>query len=101
MFVVTVTFEAYPHRADEFLARVKQQAADSLADEAGCHRFDVCTDPEVPGRVFLYELYSDEAAFRAHLETAHFRAFDAEAGPMLRSKAVETWTFVGNRVSSP
>jgi quinol monooxygenase YgiN len=95
MFVVTVTFEAHPDRAADFLTRVRQQAADSLTREDGCHRFDVCTDPAQPGRVFLYELYTDEAAFRAHLETAHFRAFDAAAGPMLRARAVETWTLAG------
>jgi len=91
MFVVTVTFEALPERAADFLARVKRQAADSLAAEPGCHHFDVCTDSERPGRVFLYELYTDRAAFQAHLATAHFKAFDAEAGPMLASKLIETW----------
>jgi len=91
MFVVTVTFEAEPDRAGAFLDRVRQQATDSLARETGCHRFDVCTDPGAPGRVFLYEIYEDEAAFRAHLEAAHFRAFDAEAAPMLRTKSVATW----------
>jgi quinol monooxygenase YgiN len=91
MFVVTVTFEAYPEQAAAFLARVHTQAADSLANEEGCHRFDVCIDPRQPERVFLYEVYTDAAAFEGHLATAHFKAFDAEAGPMLRSKAVETW----------
>jgi quinol monooxygenase YgiN len=91
MFVVTVTFEAYPEQAAPFLARVRRQALDSLNNEEGCHRFDVCVDPQQPERVFLYEIYTDAAAFAAHMATAHFRAFDAEAGSMLRSKAVETW----------
>lgn len=91
MFVVTVTFETAPEHAATFLARVRQQARDSLANEPGCHRFDVCTDPERPERVFLYELYADAATFQAHLATAHYQAFDAEAGAMLVSKSVETW----------
>ena len=96
MFVVTVTFEAYPERAVEFLARVHIQAADSLANEEGCHRFDVCIDPAQPERVFLYEVYSDAEAFQAHKATANFAAFDAEAGLMLRSKVVEIWELAGN-----
>jgi quinol monooxygenase YgiN len=92
MFVVTVTFEAYPEQAPAFLARVRTQAADSLANEEGCHHFDVCIGPAQPERVFLYEIYTDAAAFQTHKATAHFKAFDAEAAPMLRSKAVETWT---------
>lgn len=91
MFVVTVTFEARADRAAAFLARVRVQAADSLSREQGCHRFDVCADPSRPERVFLYELYTEEAAFRAHLASPHFRAFDAEVAPMLVSKSVETW----------
>jgi autoinducer 2-degrading protein len=91
MFVVTVNFEAYPHEASAFLARVRTQATDSLSNEPGCHHFDVCTDPNQPERVFLYEIYSDEAAFQAHRETAHFKSFDADVATMLRSKAVETW----------
>jgi quinol monooxygenase YgiN len=91
MFVVTVTFEAYPEQASALLARARIQATETLSNEAGCHRFDVCIDPTQPERVFLYEIYADEAAFRAHLETAHFAAFNADAAAMLRSKAVETW----------
>lgn len=95
MLVVTVTFEAYPDRAEEFLARVRRQAGDSLTREPGCHRFDVCTDPERPGWVFLYEIYSDSAAFHSHLDSEYFKAFDAETVPMLRSKVVETWRIEG------
>jgi len=91
MFVVTVKFEAEPKHSAAFLARVSQQATDSLAGEPGCLRFDVCIDREREERVFLYEIYDDAAAFQAHLGTAHFRAFDRDAGPMLVSKAVETW----------
>ncbi len=91
MFVVTVAFEAEPTHSAAFLARVRQQASDSLEGEPGCHRFDVCIDPERSERVFLYEIYTDAAAFRAHLGTAHFKAFDRDAGPMLLLKTVEVW----------
>lgn len=94
MFAVTVTFEAAPGRGDELLARVRRQATDSLTRETGCLRFDVLVDPERPGRVFLYELYTSRAAFDAHLASAHFRAFDREVAPMLAAKAIETWRLV-------
>ena len=92
MFVVTVTFETPPDAAAASLARVRRQASDSLTRETGCLRFDVCTDPERPGRVFLYEIYAGRAACDAHLASAHFRAFDREVAPLLREKHVETWT---------
>ena len=39
-------------------------------------------------RIHLYEIYADEAAFKAHLETPHFKVFDRLAGPWLESKSV-------------
>ncbi len=90
MFVVTVTFVASPEHAEAFGERVRQQASDSLSREAGCHRFDVCADPDTPGRTFLYELYSDEAAFRVHLETRHFRDFDRDVATWIEDKTVAT-----------
>ena len=94
MFVVTVTFVASPEHAEAFRERVRQQASDSLSREAGCHRFDVCVDPQTPGRIFLYELYSDQAAFQAHLETQHFRDFDRDVAPWIEDKTVATWTLL-------
>ncbi len=94
MFVVTVTFVASPEHAEAFRERVRQQASDSLSREAGCHRFDVCADPDTPGRTFLYEVYSDEAAFRAHLETRHFRDFDRDVATWIEDKTVATWTLL-------
>lgn len=91
MYVVTVSFETNPTDADAFLTRMRLQAAESLAAEPGCHQFDVCTSPERPGQVFLYELYEDRAAFDAHLASAHFQAFDADVAPMVTAKTVQTW----------
>ena len=39
-------------------------------------------------RIHLYEIYADEAAFKTHLETPHFKVFDSLAGPWLERKAV-------------
>lgn len=94
MFAVAVHFESTPGQATAFLAAVKANAATSLEQEPGCQVFDVCTNPETPNLVFLYELYDDKAAFNAHLESAHFRAFDAVVAPMIAGKRVHTYSQV-------
>ena len=91
MFAVTVTFEIKAGHEAEFLARMTRQAAESLAREPDCLQFDVCRPPEHAGTVFLYEIYRDEAAFQAHLESAHFKDFDAGVGPWVEAKQVQTW----------
>lgn len=89
MYLVAVTFEIAPTHAAEFSARVARQAEDSLTEE-GCHRFDVWVDPGNPARVFLYEIYTDRAAFDVHLASDHFKAFDAEVSGWIIDKMVET-----------
>jgi quinol monooxygenase YgiN len=70
--------------------RLAVQAAESLR-EAGCSQFDVCVDPSATDRVFLYEVYSDREAFAAHLESAHFKDFDAATRPWVKAKQVAQW----------
>lgn len=89
--IVLVEFTIAPAHAEVFLARVQQQAADSLALEEACTHFDVAHDPADRGRVLLYEIYDDDAAFAAHLASEHFKAFDAEVADWVIGKQVSKW----------
>ncbi len=91
MFVVVVEFDLVAAHAGAFRERVARQAADSLERESGCHVFDVCIDPTRDDFVLLYEVYSDHAAFDAHLQSAHFAAFDREVGGWVVNKRVRTF----------
>jgi quinol monooxygenase YgiN len=88
MYVVTVTFRILPGHEAVFRKAILQNAETSVLSEPGCHQFDVCVSPDDPGRVFLYELYDNRAAFEAHLATAHFKAFDAESKDWVADKQV-------------
>ncbi len=74
-YVVTVEFDIAAGRFGEFLRLMVENAETSRRDEPGCRRFDVCRPRNVENRVFLYEIYDDEAAFQAHLQTGHFKSF--------------------------
>ncbi len=69
-------------------------ARTSLRDEDGCHQFDVATDPARTHEVFLYEIYTDRAAFEAHLASVHFKDFDAAVTGMIASKDLRTYSQV-------
>jgi len=94
MFAVTVTFQIEPDRIPDFLPLLHANAQTSLAIEDGCHQFDVATDPQHPHEVFLYELYTNRAAFDAHLGSPHFKAFDAQVVDMIAHKSVKTFAEV-------
>jgi quinol monooxygenase YgiN len=91
MFAVTVNFLVKPAHVAEFTAAMKTQAFNSLNREPGCHQFDVCFDANDPCRIFLYELYTDRAAFDAHLQTEHFLNFDKTVRDWTAEKAAENW----------
>lgn len=91
MFAVIVTLKVDPARLEEFMPLMHANAQASLEGEPGCLRFDVCTDATRPGDVFLYELYTEDAAFTAHLRTAHFITFDTAVADMVIHKDVRTY----------
>ncbi len=94
MFAIIVTFRIADGALAAFLELVCANAAASLADEPGCQRFDVLTDPKVPDAVVLYEIYDDEAAFQQHMTMPHFKVFDAEVAPMVVEKTVRALALV-------
>ena len=91
MYAVVVRFRIAAGEMENFLKLMRENAQTSLKDEPGCHQFDVATDTSRPNEVLLYEIYSDRAAFDAHLASAHFKAFDTAVIDMVASKEVRTY----------
>lgn len=100
-FAVTVAFELVEGAFTDFRRLVGENAAQSVASEAGCRRFDVLTPEENGGSdVVLYEIYVDRAAFDVHLASAHFKAFDDATRDLVRRKTVATFRVTENAEKS-
>ena len=97
-YAITVAFELAFGAFDEFHRLVSDNAAQSVASEAGCIRFDVLTPLGAAGEtgVLLYEIYVDRAAFDLHLASAHFKAFDAATRDLVRTKTVAAFSVQEN-----
>ena len=95
MYVVTVHFTILPDHIESFRQHMKVQAENSLNLEPDCHHFDVCYDPGDDTVCFLYELYTDEAAFQAHLDSDHFLSFNETVTPWIADKAIKTYVTSG------
>ncbi len=87
-FAVWVQFDVKPGMLPAFLDAARLDAQGSVGNEPGCHRFDILQDPEVPNRVYFYEVYEDEAAFAAHREMPHFKTYFTTSEPMVAAKSV-------------
>ncbi len=93
MLAICVTFRIKEDRMEDFLPHMLNQARTSLQQEPDCHRFDVCQSDD-RRTIFLYELYSDKAAFETHRASAHFQEFDAATRAMVAEKSVESFSLV-------
>lgn len=73
MYVLVVKIQIKPEFREQFMrSMVEVDARGSVENEPGCLRFDVIQDESDPNRIYLYEVYRDEAAFQAHLKATHF-----------------------------
>ena len=63
---LVVDFAVKPGRKAEFLDIIRGHASKTLENEEGCMQFEVCDPVEGENRVFLYEMYADDAAFEVH-----------------------------------
>jgi autoinducer 2-degrading protein len=79
MLVRIITVNVKPGKEAAFEEATRKNHEGSL-QEPGVLRFDVLKDRDTPRRYYLYEVYRDQAATRAHKETAHYAAWN-EAAP--------------------
>ena len=91
MYVIAVEFTIKADCVSQFRKRVQRQAEDSLNHESECHQFDVCFDSSDETKCFLYEKYTDEAAFQFHRSTDYFADFGAQVEPWVESKDLKIW----------
>ena len=85
MFVNAVDLDIVPAERENFLAAIKENGA-AAAKEPGCRRFDILNLASDPNHFLLYEVYDNEAAFKAHRETEHFKKYMATTGKMVAKR---------------
>ena len=80
MYVIVAPIQIKEGHKEEFMRAMLEDAKGSVNDEPGCLRFDVIQDAGDTNRIWLYEIYTGEAAFQAHQQAPHFTKFAAAAG---------------------
>ena len=94
MFSLVVQMEVRPDRREEFLAGMAANAEASVRDEPGCLRFDISSVGGDPNRFFLYELYTDTAAFEAHKAAPHFAQWRTVAAEVVANQVNTSGTLL-------
>jgi quinol monooxygenase YgiN len=68
-FALNVKVHVKPERWEAFLAVIQQDAAQTVATEAGAWQFTLGEDTSTPHVFYFHEQYRDKAGFEAHTKT--------------------------------
>lgn len=96
MFAVTVRFTVPPLNRNKLLALALENAAITLGTEPGCCQYHVCSDPDSPHIVLLYELFRNREAFERHVESSHCKAFHESVSELLEEREICVFSEVWN-----
>ena len=84
--LVVAQWEAKEGKADE-VAEILNRFLPEAQREPGAKLFLIARAKENPAQFLFYELFRDEAAFKAHQESAHFKTYIAgQALPLLAKR---------------
>ncbi|WGS14266.1 antibiotic biosynthesis monooxygenase [Bradyrhizobium sp. ISRA443] len=87
--LVVAKWEAKPSEADK-VAAILDQFLPEAQREDGVKLFLISRAKDDPAQFLFYELFRDEAAFKAHQDSAHFKTYIAGQALPLLSKRERT-----------
>lgn len=92
-YINAVDLDIVPSERDIFLEAIAEDARATIK-EPGFLQFDVLALASDPNHLFLYEVYGNEAAFRAHRETNHFKTYAATTASMVAKRVTRPMTAI-------
>ena len=91
MLALHVMIKIKPNCMADFIPLMKNQAKNSLKNEPGCKRFDVCMRKDEPDSVFLYEVYESQEALDFHRSAEYFAQYSADTANLVAEKVVTVY----------
>ena len=90
-YVRIAEIEIDPAQCEAFQAALREEIDASVRIEPGVLALHAVSDKGDPARIVVFEIYADVAAYAAHLEVPHFKAYKAATANMVLSlKLTET-----------
>ena len=89
-FVRIAQLRIDPAQIEAFKAAAAAVGRASIAEEPGCLALYAVADRDDVSHVTVFEIYRDEAAYQAHVRSAHFLHFRAVTDAMVQSRHLAT-----------
>jgi autoinducer 2-degrading protein len=74
MYISVSFHKILPERVDDYIVNMRICAQKSN-QEPGCIRYEVMQDVEDPTLMFLFQVFTDEAAYQVHQDSEHHRVW--------------------------
>ena len=84
-YVQIAQIEIDPAQLENYQAAVKEQIEAAIREEPGVLVLYAVSDRDNPAHVTVFEIYKDAAAYKTHLESAHFKKYKALTETMVKS----------------
>jgi quinol monooxygenase YgiN len=85
-YVRIAELEIDPAQLEGYTAAVKEEMDTSVRVEAGVLAIYAVAEKDNPDKLRFFEMYADEAAYRAHIESPHFKKYAATTKAMIVSR---------------
>jgi quinol monooxygenase YgiN len=85
-YVRLAELEIDPAQMERFNAAIREGVATAVRVEPGVLALYAVVEKDLPNRVRVFEMYTDEAAYQKHLQTPHFRKFRDTTDKMVKSR---------------
>jgi quinol monooxygenase YgiN len=83
--------EIHSAQLESFKAALKEGIETAVRVEPGVLALYAVSEKDNPAHIMVFEMYTDADAYKAHLETPHFKKYKAATQEMVKSiKLVET-----------
>lgn len=90
-YIRVAELEIDVNQLPDYLVAAQNQINTAVRVEPGVVALYAVAEKENPFRVIVFEMYRDEAAYKDHLESPHFRNYKSATQNMVKSiKLIET-----------
>ncbi|MGO7860162.1 putative quinol monooxygenase [Rhizobium leguminosarum] len=84
-------FVVAPDDLEPFMVAGRKNVEASIRDEPGVLSMHCVADRDEPNKLYVVEVYQNEAAYRSHVATDHFKGFiDTIKGKIASRRVIET-----------
>lgn len=74
-----------PSQIEQYNAALKEQMTTAVRVEPGVLTYYAVADKNDPSRITILEIYADTSAYKAHIETPHFKKYKVTVQNMVKS----------------